>query len=90
MVSNERTGLPEYLDSMKWEIAYWEWAAKYGRRARIWRSGRNWWALKAYRGGDEFGRHTIVVGPWVVALWSCRCADCKAERIALQAILDAE
>ena len=83
-------GLPEHLEHMKWELAYWEWAARYGRRAHIWRSGFDHWAFRAYRGGDEFGRHTLVIGPWVIALWSCRCADCKAEERALQAILNYE
>jgi hypothetical protein len=83
-------GLPEHLESLKWELAYWEWCAKYGRRSRIWRSGFDRWAFRVYLGGDEFGRHTLVIGPWVIALWSCRCADCKAEERALQQIIDVE
>ena len=82
------TGLPEHMAHTKWELAYWEWLAKYGRRKRIWRSGFDRWAIKWYTGGDEFGRNTLVVGPWVIALWSCRCEECKAEERALQAILD--
>lgn len=84
------TGLPEYLDDMKWQLAYWEWLAKFGRRKRIWLSGWDHWALKWYAGGDEFGRHTVVVGPWVIALWSCRCDDCKADERALLAVIDRE
>lgn len=83
-------GLPEYLDDMKWQLAYWEWLAKFGRRKRIWRSGWDRWGFKWYAGGDEFGRHTVVVGPWVIALWSCRCDDCKADERALLDIIDRE
>lgn len=91
------TGLPEYLErlkadreSLEWQAAYWEWSARFGRRKRIWRSGWDHWALKWFAGGDEYGRHTIVVGPWVIALWSCRCDDCKADEARLLAIVDAD
>jgi hypothetical protein len=76
--------------SLEWERAYWEWCARFGRRKRIWRSGWDRWAFKWFAGGDEFGRHTIVVGPWVIALWSCRCELCKADEAALLAIIDAD
>ena len=96
------TGLPEYLDaknaeitslraerdSAQWGEAYWEWCARFGRRKRVWRSGFDRWTLRFYRGGDEFGRNTLVVGPWVIALWSCRCADCKVDEEKLLAIVD--
>jgi hypothetical protein len=74
----------------EWQAAYWEWGARFGRRKRIWRSGWDHWGLKWFAGGDEYGRHTIVVGPWVIALWSCRCADCKAEETHLLSIIDAD
>src|SRR5690242_8581773 len=45
-MSEPQQGLPEYLDHLKWELAYWEWLAKYGRRSRIWRSGWDHWGLK--------------------------------------------
>lgn len=77
-------------ESLEWQVAYWEWGARFGRRKRIWRSGWDHWGLKWFAGGDEYGRHTIVVGPWVIALWSCRCTDCKADEAALLAIVDAD
>ena len=83
-------GLPEYVTDLKWQLAYWEWLAKYGRRKRFWRSGWDRWGLKWFAGGDEFGRHTVVVGPWVIALWSCRCDDCKADEQALLAVIDSD
>lgn len=80
-------GLPEYVEGMKWEIAYWEHLARFGRRKRIWRSGWDRWALRL--GDDEIGRRTLVIGPWVVALWNCRCGDCKFDERMLLDIVEA-
>lgn len=77
-------GLPEYVDSMKWELAYWEWMAK--NRKRLWLTDR--WALTL--GEDELNRRTLVVGPVVVALWHCRCVDCRADEQVLLDIIDRE
>jgi len=83
---SEERGLPEHLAELNWEIAYWQWCAKYGRRKRVWRSGWDRWGIGLY--GDEFNRRTLVLGPFVFALWNCRCDDCKAEAVELQAVLD--
>lgn len=87
------SGLPEYLDKLRadregleWEAAYWEWGARFGRRKRVWRSGWDHWSLEL--SVDEYSRRTLVVGPWVIALWGCRCEDCKAEERDLLAIID--
>ena len=70
----------------EWEAAYWQWTARFGRK-RIWRSGWDRWALAI--GNDEFGRHTLVVGPFVVALWRCRCEICRADERVLLDIIEA-
>jgi hypothetical protein len=77
-------------ESDRWLETYWEYNARFGRRKRVWRSGWDHWGLKFYRGGDEFSRNTIVIGPLVFALWSCRCGECKAEKKRLEEYLDSE
>lgn len=52
---------------------------------RTWQpEGRNRWGWP-YRGGDEWGRRTVVVGFWFVgclvwAYWTCHCPDCREAR----------
>lgn len=75
-------------DGDRWAGAYWQWLAQYGRK-RIWRSGWDRWALAL--GGDEFRRRTLVVGPFVIALWQCRgCEECREDEARLLAIIDDE
>jgi hypothetical protein len=67
------------VDGQDWETAYWEWEAKYGYK-RVWSLPGNW---KIFLGSDETNRRTLVVGPIVIALWHCRCSDCKEDRARL-------
>lgn len=60
--------------------------------SRVWTYSRQAWTPGGwerwgwpYRGGDEWGRRTVVVGLWfvgylVVAYWTCRCEDCDEAR----------
>ena len=71
------------VDGDAWEMAYWEWLAKYGQK-RFWWFGWNW---KIFLGSDEMSRRTLVLGPLVIALWRCRCEMCVEEKERLEAIL---
>lgn len=41
-------------------------------------------------GSDEYQRRTVWVGPLVLALWRCRCEDCRADLARLRADADAD
>ena len=71
----------ELVDAARAERRVWRY--RYGTWAPRW-----WqWILPAvYRGGDEFGRHTLIVhvpavGFVVWAFWTCRCDECDESRV---------
>ena len=52
------------------------------RARKVYRPGRLWlwdwrpWEWKLLRGSDEYGRHTYVIGPIVVATNQCCLCEC--------------
>lgn len=79
--------MPTPIPHEQWEPRYWEHLAK-RIPPRIWLLGWPGWRRPVGMASDEVNRRTVWVGPLVVALWRCRCADCRHERAHLDAWLD--
>lgn len=69
----------------QWAIAYWQHMAT-TPPGRVWR--QQGWDWLPHLRDDERRRRTLVWGRWVLALWHCRCTDCRADAAHLEAIID--
>lgn len=73
------------IPDAEWETAYWQHMAT-TPPARVWRQGG--WSWLPWLGDDERRRRTLVWGRWVIALWHCRCTDCREDAARLARLLD--
>ena len=78
----------------EWEAIYWRWTALNRRRVWFHTPGETYNRVSPlWVGNDEYHRRTLVIG-WgftgqaVVALWRCRCKECRQELADLDAWLD--
>ena len=86
MTTKRRSGLtPEEWDDIRWMCAYWEWLAV-TPPSRVWTMGG--WSWMPRVGDDEHSRRTLAWGHWVLALWYCRCPDCRSRREHLDWVLE--
>ena len=68
-------------DDLRSDVAYWQYMA-ISPRPRLWWHG--WTGRAIWMGDDEWRRRTLVLGPLVVALWACRCKECRTLRRTLR------
>ena len=68
--------------------AAWEWQVAAIDKPRAWLSPGRRWGVGF--GDDEYQRRTFYVGPLVVALWRCRCADCRAELARIRELAETD
>lgn len=81
------------VDSLSWGESMWRLSAI--EKKRFWVYGPESWRGRLCQfGDDEYQRRTLVlrlpyVGALVVALWRCRCEDCKGDLAGLREFVDA-
>lgn len=59
-------------------------------KRRLWVYPKGEWSGRVGIGDDEYQRRTLHFGRFVLALWRCRCSDCKAEIKHLRQIVDTD
>jgi hypothetical protein len=66
----------EYFEELS-ASAGWQLSAI--EKRRFWVYPRGSWTGRLGIGGDEYQRRTVYIGRLVIALWRCRCEDCKGD-----------